>query len=111
MSDEKRRSVRHPFIASAEVEELAVGSRLPSRVSDLSAGGCYVDTVNPFPGGTRVRVKIFTATQQFEAPATVVYAHTHMGMGLHFGELAPEHQATLRQWLPSDESGMQHAKA
>jgi hypothetical protein len=111
MSDERRRTVRHPFVASAEVEELAVGSRLPSRVSDLSVGGCYVDTVNPFPGGTRVRVKIFTATQQFEAPATVVYAHVHMGMGLHFGEVAPEHQATLRQWLPADEARTQEAKA
>jgi hypothetical protein len=34
-----------------------------------------------------------------------------MGMGLHFGELAPEHLATLRQWLPADETGMQHANA
>jgi len=111
MSEERRRSVRHPFIASAEVEQLAVGSRLPSRISDLSVGGCYVDTVNPFPGGTQVRVRIFSAKQQFEAPATVVYSHPHLGMGLHFGELAPEHQATLRQWLPADEAKALEAEA
>jgi len=26
-------------------------------------------------------------------------------------ELAPEHQTTLRQWLPADEAGMQQATA
>ena len=59
MSEERRRAVRHPFVASAEVEDLAVGSRLPSRISDLSAGGCYVDTINPFADGTRVRVDVY----------------------------------------------------
>jgi len=63
MDNERRRAQRHPFIASAEVEDLAVGSRLPTRISDISAGGCYVDTVNPFPDGTGVRVKIFSGTQ------------------------------------------------
>ena len=67
MDDERRRAPRHPFVAAAEVEDVAVGSRLPTRVSDLSVGGCYVDTVNPFPAGTEVRVKILTMTQQFEA--------------------------------------------
>ena len=66
MDNERRRAQRHPFIASAEVEDLAVGSRLPTRISDISAGGCYVDTVNPFPDGTGVRVKIFSGTQHLK---------------------------------------------
>ena len=111
MSEERRRAVRHPFVASAEGEDLAVGSRLPSRISDLSAGGCYVDTINPFADGTRVRVKIFTATQQFEAPATVVYSHQHLGMGLNFHEVTPEHEAVLRNWLPAEAANALGAKA
>jgi hypothetical protein len=99
MDGERRRAPRHPFVATAEVEDVAVGSRLPTRVSDLSASGCYVDTVNPFPGGTEVRVKIFTMTQQFEAPATVAYAVQHLGMGLNFHGVAPENEVVLRSWL------------
>jgi len=111
MDNERRRAARHSFIASAEVEDLAVGSRLPSRISDISVGGCYVDTVNPFVNGTDVRVKIFTATRHFEARATVVYSHQHLGMGLNFREVTPEHQAVLQSWLPADTANEMKAKA
>jgi hypothetical protein len=57
---------------------------MAARITDLSALGCYVDTINPLPGGTPVLIKIFNHAQQFEAPATVVYSHTHLGMGLAF---------------------------
>ena len=76
MEQERRRSPRFPFIASAEVLEENNGSRLSARISDISAKGCYVDTINPLPGGTAVRVKIFNETQSFEAPATVAYSLT-----------------------------------
>jgi hypothetical protein len=101
MENERRKAPRHPFVATAEVEEISVGSRLPTRVSDLSVGGCYVDTVNPFPGGTEVRVKIFTMTEKFEAPATVAYAVQNLGMGLNFRAVASEDEAVLRGWLRS----------
>lgn len=111
MDSERRRAPRHVFIASAEVEDIAVGSRLPSRISDLSAGGCYVDTINPFANGTDVRVRITTATREFEARAKVAYSHVHLGMGLQFCEVAPEHLAVLRQWLPAEEPNAREAKA
>jgi hypothetical protein len=108
---EKRRAPRHHFIASAEVEDLAVGSRLPTRISDISAGGCYVDTVNPFLNGTHVRVKIFNASQHFEASARVAFTQLHLGMGLQFEEIAPEHMAVLRSWLPAEAASELHAQA
>jgi len=37
--------------------------------------------------GTPVRVRILTETQVFEAPATVVYSHSHLGMGLNFRDV------------------------
>jgi hypothetical protein len=71
-----------------------------TRISDLSFGGCYVDTVNPLPGGTAVRLKIFTETHSFQAPATVVYSMAHLGMGMKFGEVQPQYEQVLRLWLP-----------
>lgn len=101
MDHERRLSPRFPFIASAELLSESAGTRMTARISDLSATGCYVDTINPLPHGTFVQLKIFTETQHFEAPATVVYAHTHLGMGLLFREVQPDSQSILQNWLPA----------
>jgi len=101
MEQERRRSPRFPFVAAAEVHEQNNGSQLSARVSDISATGCYVDTINPLPRGTPVRVRIFNETQSFEAPATVAYSVVHLGMGLSFGDVPPGARDVLREWLPN----------
>jgi PilZ domain-containing protein len=100
MEQERRRSSRFPFIASAEVLQENNGSRLSARISDISTSGCYVDTINPLPDGTSVRVKILSETQSFEAAATVAYSHAHLGMGLSFGAVPSNSVNVLRGWLP-----------
>lgn len=101
MEQERRRSPRFAFIAAAEVHEQNNGSQLCARVSDISATGCYVDTINPLPGGTAVRIKIFNETQSFEAGGTVAYSLMNLGMGLSFGEVTPSSRDVLREWLPN----------
>ncbi len=101
MDQERRRAPRFTFIASAEVLSKTAGTRLSARISDISASGCYVDTINPLADGTAVSVKILTETQVFEAPATVVYSHAHLGMGLLFGGVLPNAQGVLQTWLPA----------
>ena len=99
MEQERRRSPRFPFIAAAEVHEENNSSQLSARVSDISGTGCYVDTINPLPGGSAVRVKIFNETQSFEASATVAYSVVHLGMGLSFKEVPPSSRDVLQAWL------------
>jgi hypothetical protein len=101
MNLERRRAPRFSFIAAAEVLAENGRTRLSARISDISATGCYVDTLNPLVGGTPVRLKILTDTQVFEAPATVMYAHANLGMGLRFGEVLPNSQDVLQDWLPT----------
>jgi hypothetical protein len=101
MDQERRRAPRFPFIASAEVLAENGLTRMAARISDISATGCYVDTINPLTNGTAVRLKILAETQVFEAPATVMYAHAHLGMGLMFGDVLPNSQDVLQQWLPA----------
>jgi hypothetical protein len=100
MDQERRRAPRFQFVAAAEVLAEGGGLRLNARISDISATGCYVDTINPLVDGSAVRLKILTDTHVFEAPATVVYSHTHLGMGLQFGEVLPKSQDVLQNWLP-----------
>jgi hypothetical protein len=111
MDETPRREPRYAFIASAELLEEDSGARMNSRISDLSLNGCYVDTVNPLPDGTLVHLRIFTETHSFEAPATVVYSHAFLGMGMKFREVPPQSGEVLRLWLPEAAEQAQQANA
>ena len=96
---ERRRTPRYSFVAAAEVIEETSGAKLPTRVSEFSLNGCYLDLTNPLPKGTSVQVKIYTDKEFFEAPGIVVYSHPHLGMGVEFREVKPFFQAVLKKWL------------
>ena len=100
---EKRRSPRYSFIASAELIEERADVRIASRVSELSLHGCYLDMMNPFPTGTMVLVKISAGDAFFEAKAKIVYSQPNMGAGVGFLEVGPESQSALERWLDGAE--------
>ncbi|MGH7747088.1 MAG: PilZ domain-containing protein [Candidatus Dormibacteria bacterium] len=102
MEQKQRRDPRYQFIASAELLEENSGSRMSTRISDLSLGGCYVDTINPLPDGTLVHLKIYTETHSFETPATVAYSHANLGIGMKFREVPAKSEEVLRLWLPDN---------
>jgi hypothetical protein len=96
----KRRAVRRcALVASAMVTEVSSGAQLSARTSDLAIGGCYIDTLNPFPEGTLVRLRILRDQGAFETKAKVVYCHPKFGMGLAFTEIAPDQKSLLEDWL------------
>ena len=96
---ERRGGDRHLVIASAEIVELSSGARFSTRTTDLSPGGCFVDTLTPFPVGSQVRVTIFRGNSHFETRGSVVYSQQGLGMGIAFGELDPKHKASLDAWI------------
>jgi len=96
---ERRTNIRFPLAATSEVFEVRSQTRVHGRCSDISTGGCYVDTLSPFPVGSVVQVRIAREPKEFEAIAVVTYAHVSMGMGLAFTEIRPEHRQVLRSWI------------
>jgi hypothetical protein len=104
---EKRRSPRYSFIASAELIEEKADVRIASRVSELSLHGCYLDMMNPFPLGTLVLVKIAAGDAFFEAKSKIVYSQPNMGAGVAFLQVAPDSQAVLERWLDGAEQEQQ----
>jgi hypothetical protein len=96
---ERRRSLRFPFTVAAEVTESRSQTRVAGRTADIGVGGCYVDTMAPFPTGAIVRVRLNRESRQVDAIAQVVVAHPSMGMGLAFTEINPEHEEALRAWV------------
>jgi hypothetical protein len=96
----KQRSVRRcSLVASAEVIDLHSGARLSARIAELGLGGCYVDSLNPFPEGTLVGLRIFRDQGVFETQAKVVYCDPGFGMGLAFTEMKHDQRSLLETWL------------
>jgi hypothetical protein len=102
---ERRRTPRYSFIASAELIEVQADVRIASRVSELSRHGCYLDMMNPFPKGTKVLVKISAGEAYFESKANIIYSQMNMGAGVGFIEMSPESQVVLERWLDEAEKG------
>ena len=96
---ERRCAARTQFIAPVELVEMRSGSRFHARTSDLSLQGCYVDTLNPLPVGSAVRVQIQRAGLILDVLANVSSRHVGSGMGLVFGEITGAQRAVLKNWL------------
>jgi hypothetical protein len=97
---DRRDAKRVPLILAAEVVEVQSGTRLSGRTSDVSRTGCYIDTLNPTPTGTVVRVKLAHEGAELDLLARIVYVSPRLGMGVRFDEsISPAQLAVLDRWL------------
>jgi hypothetical protein len=99
MESERRGSPRYPFIASAEVTDSESGTLLKARTSDLGSDGCYLDTINPLPQGTIIKIQIDYEGQVFVAKGVVIHLQANMGMGVTFIALETGCADLLKAWL------------
>ena len=97
--DERRKDVRFSISASAEMLELSTRTRLTGRASDLGPGGCYIDTVSPFPIGASLMLTLTCENHNVHVKANVVYSRTGMGMGLAFIAMTAKQKENLTAWL------------
>lgn len=99
MNSDRRKHPRYPFIADAEVTDIATDTKFRARTSDLSIGGCFLDMLNPIPSGTNVHVKIFRTSGSFEARGRTTFVMPNSGMGIAFTHVEEIHLRTLERWL------------
>jgi len=98
-SVEHRNTPRSAFTAAVVVVEPKSGTRIDAHTSDLSIGGCYVDTMSPFPEGTEVQLRLTAQGKSFNAKARVTYSLIGVGMGLGFTTVGPEQLSILEKWF------------
>lgn len=106
---ERRDAQRHAFICTAELIEISGSTRIAARTADLSLNGCYIDTLNPFPVRTQVRLLLTKNEQRVEFRAKVTSSHRGSGMGLVFEQLTPEQKGALQSWLGGDSAAREEA--
>lgn len=91
---EKRRSRRIGHICEVECEGEGV-SRLNSRINDLSTSGVFIDSMTCFAVGSVLRLKFRIGDTVIETTGEVRYSMPHVGMGVRFVDLKPEHQSAV----------------
>ena len=81
---DRRDPTRKACNLSAEVH--AVGNDVPNRctITDVSYGGCYVETTNPFAVGAALEIVVRTADAKFSLPGMVQKTDPGFGMGVKF---------------------------
>ena len=99
MEDERRRTPRFPFVATAEVIETGALRGVAARVTELSLYGCYVESSSPLPKGAHAMLKIYSEGSYFESQGTVLYSQPSLGMGVGFLNVNPHYLRVLRLWL------------
>jgi hypothetical protein len=76
-------------------------SPIPLRVTatDLSAAGCYVETIAPLPIGAALTTDLCFGTAKLSARTLVRTCDPQVGMGIEFVGLKPEEQQRFQQYL------------
>lgn len=112
---ERRCAKRAAFIAPVELIDVNSGTRIKARIADLSLHGCYVDTLNPLPAGSAIRMQIERMNERLELTGNVSSQHPGSGMGVEFSEMTLEHRAILKKWVaecaPDSQSGFSNPRA
>ncbi|MEP7074187.1 MAG: PilZ domain-containing protein [Acidobacteriota bacterium] len=95
-----RQNERIPFYTEVMIQSES-GTR-GARISDVSTGGCYIDTIAPAREGEEVCFDIRDRSgNTLSFTGTVAYVMENMGFGIQFTELTDEHKAAIDEIMRS----------
>jgi DNA-binding NarL/FixJ family response regulator len=83
-ADNRRVQIRYACRLGAEVYQ--TGTSVPNHccLTDLSAGGCYLEVPLPFPQGSSVEILVRTYEMKLHLRGAVLASHPGYGMGIAF---------------------------
>lgn len=96
---ERRSHARYPCDGGAEIRQLGVEARVWARLTDISLGGCYLESMSPLPPGTIIRLVLIMKEQRLQAKGQVVVQHPHFGMGVQFVAMLDADRKMLESWV------------
>ncbi len=83
-SSNRRGESRHACRLGADVYRLNENVPYRCTLGDISTGGCYVETTEPFASGTHVEIVVRTQKLKLRVRGTVQTVHPGFGMGVRF---------------------------
>ena len=95
----RREQARHACRLGADVYRMGVA--VPNRCSltDISAGGCYVEMPSPFPSGTRVEIIVRTQNLKLRTQGVVQSVHPGFGMGVQLSLTTSEDREQVQSLI------------
>ena len=96
-ADNRRSQARYNCRIGAEVYR--TGTSVPNHccLTDLSAGGCYLEVSLPFPQGSSVEIVVRTYELKLRLRGTVQASHPGYGMGVAFELKTKEEQNNVKK--------------
>jgi len=99
----RRANPRFSFFADAEVTGRD-GTWILAQLTELSSRGCYVDTLEPIPIRTKLRLRICDGMSTCELHGKVIYTHSGggfgiFGMGVLFEDMDAEQHSAIEALL------------
>jgi c-di-GMP-binding flagellar brake protein YcgR len=71
----------------------------PCKLTDLSLGGCYLETVSAFPVRTRIILSMKIAGISFRAEGVVLVMHPELGMAIEFSKNTESQRNDLQKFI------------
>jgi len=69
------------------------------KLTDLSLGGCYVETESPFPERSGITLSLRTEGMEAQAEGTVRVMHPGFGMGIEFAARTADERAQVASFI------------
>jgi hypothetical protein len=99
-SGDKRKFSRHRVPFPIEIRDPdGLGSYMTSKSADISAHGCYVETMLPLPAGKILNITFWLDSERISTPAVVRSCDGGVGMGIEFTGLDEPTQMRLQQQI------------
>lgn len=71
----------------------------PCKLTDLSLGGCYVETESPFPERSGISLSLRADDLEVEVQGRVCVMHPDCGMGIEFASCTPEGREQVEKFI------------
>ena len=98
MTNERRRQPRASVMLEIRWEDLS--GRYNARITDISVGGCYIESIGQVTVGQQIRFDIHLPAKNWVPfQGDVVYRHPNLGFGVRFVGMTEQKKEVLAQML------------
>ena len=94
-----RRWERHKISVVLALHDERATTPMRLTATDISASGCYVETIFPLSIGTSLKVDLWIASEKLTTRSFVRSSDPGLGMGIDFIGLKPEDQQRFQEYL------------
>jgi CheY-like chemotaxis protein len=98
-SSERRKQARRSCRLGVNVYRSDGGALQHCNITDISSGGCYVETTQPLPAGSHLVIEVRTENLKLRLRGRVQSMHRGYGMGIEFSRKTAEERELVKELI------------